>query len=98
MPVTVDNDATAAAWGESRLGARADTTTPFSWGSARDRRGIVAGDVSPWGPTATRARRHIIVDPAGLRADAATGMLGEVASGLAIARAGGRAVAESPGP
>ena len=39
----------------------------------------------------------IVVARTGLRADAGTGMLEQVASGLAIARAGRRAVAEEPG-
>jgi glucokinase len=100
MPVTVDNDATAAAWGESRLGAsRGYDDSLFVGVGTGIGGGIVAGGRLLRGAHGHAGEiGHIIVDPDGPPCGCGNrGCWEQVASGLAIARAGGRAVAEEPG-
>ena len=99
LPVTVDNDATAAAWGESRLGASrgADDSLFVGVGTGIGG-GIVAGGRLVRGAHGLAGEiGHIIVEPDGPVCGCGNrGCWEQVASGLAIARAGGRAVAEEP--
>jgi glucokinase len=100
LPVTVDNDATAAAWGESRLGAsRGYDDSLFVGVGTGIGGGIVAGGRLLRGAHGHAGEiGHIIVDPDGPPCGCGNrGCWEQVASGLAIARAGGRAVAEEPG-
>jgi glucokinase len=99
LPVTVDNDATAAAWAESRLGASRGSRdslfvgvgTGIGGGIVMDGRLLrgahgFAGEIG-----------HVIVDPAGpLCGCGNRGCWEQVASGLAISRSGRRAVSEHP--
>jgi glucokinase len=99
LPVTVDNDATAAAWAESRLGASRGSRdslfvgvgTGIGGGIVTDGRLLrgahgFAGEIG-----------HVIVEPGGpLCGCGNRGCWEQVASGLAIARAGRTAVTEHP--
>jgi glucokinase len=100
LPVTVENDATAAAWAESRLGASRGYADSLFVGVGT---GIGGGIVS-----AGRLLRgahglageigHVIVEPGGPRCGCGNrGCWEQVASGAALARAGRRAVAEHAG-
>jgi glucokinase len=100
LPVTVDNDATAAAWAESRIGAsrgRADSL--FVGVGTGIGGGIVAGGCLVRGAHGLAGEiGHIIVEPGGpLCGCGNRGCWEQVASGLAITRAGGRAVTDEPG-
>lgn len=100
LPVTVDNDATAAAWAESRLGAsrgRADSL--FVGVGTGIGGGIIAGGRLVRGAHGLAGEiGHIIVEPGGpLCGCGNRGCWEQVASGLAIARAGRHAVTEEPG-
>ena len=100
VPVIVENDATAAAWAESRLGAsrgRDDSLfvgigTGIGGGIIAEGRLIrgahgLAGEVG-----------HIIVEPGGSLCGCGNhGCWEQVASGVAIERAGRRAVTDEPG-
>ena len=100
LPVTVDNDATAAAWGESRLGAsRGYDDSLFVGVGTGIGGGIVAGGRLLRGAHGLAGEiGHIIVDPEGPPCGCGNrGCWEQVASGLAIARAGRRAVADEPG-
>jgi glucokinase len=100
LPVTVDNDATAAAWGESRLGAsRGSDDSLFVGVGTGIGGGIVAGGRLIRGAYGLAGEiGHIIVEPDGpLCGCGNRGCWEQVASGLAIARAGRRAVADEPG-
>ena len=100
LPVTVDNDATAAAWGESRLGAsRGYDDSLFVGVGTGIGGGIVAGGRLLRGAHGLAGEiGHIIVDPDGPPCGCGNrGCWEQVASGLAIARAGRRAVADEPG-
>ena len=100
LPVTVDNDATAAAWGESRLGAsRGSDDSLFVGVGTGIGGGIVAGGRLIRGAHGLAGEiGHIIVEPDGpLCGCGNRGCWELVASGLAIARAGRRAVTEEPG-
>jgi len=100
LPVTVDNDATAAAWGESRLGAsRGSDDSLFVGVGTGIGGGIVAGGRLIRGAHGLAGEiGHIIVEPDGpLCGCGNRGCWEQVASGLAIARAGRRAVTEEPG-
>jgi glucokinase len=99
LPVTVDNDATAAAWAEARLGASRGSRdslfvgvgTGIGGGIVMDGRLLrgahgFAGEIG-----------HVIVDPMGPACGCGNrGCWEQVASGLAIARSGRRAVTEHP--
>jgi glucokinase len=100
LPVTVDNDATAAAWGESRLGAsRGSDDSLFVGVGTGIGGGIVAGGRLLRGAYGLAGEiGHIIVEPGGpLCGCGNRGCWEQVASGVAIARAGGRAVSDEPG-
>jgi glucokinase len=100
LPVTVDNDATAAAWGESRVGAsRGSDDSLFVGVGTGIGGGIVAGGRLLRGAHGFAGEiGHIIVEPDGpLCGCGNRGCWEQVASGLAIARAGARAVADEPG-
>jgi glucokinase len=100
LPVTVNNDATAAAWGESRVGASRGYADSLFVGVGT---GIGGGVVS--GGRLLRGAHgfageigHMIVEPGGpLCGCGNRGCWEQVASGPAITRAGARAVAEEPG-
>ncbi len=100
LPVTVQNDATSAAWAESRLGASRERADSLFVGVGT---GIGGGIVS--GGNLIRGAHglageigHSIVEPGGpLCGCGNRGCWEQVASGLAIARAGRRAVTEEPG-
>jgi glucokinase len=100
LPVTVNNDATAAAWAESRLGAsrgRADSL--FVGIGTGIGGGIVSGGRLIRGAYGLAGEiGHTIVEPGGpLCGCGNRGCWEQVASGLAIARAGRRAVTDEPG-
>jgi len=100
LPVTVDNDATAAAWGESRLGAsRGSEDSLFVGVGTGIGGGIVAGGRLLRGAHGLAGEiGHTIVEPGGPPCGCGNrGCWEQVASGLAIARAGARAVADEPG-
>jgi glucokinase len=100
LPVTVDNDATAAAWGESRLGAsRGSEHSLFVGVGTGIGGGIVSGGRLVRGAHGLAGEiGHIIVEPDGPVCGCGNrGCWEQVASGLAIARAGARAVVEEPG-
>ena len=100
LPVTVDNDATAAAWGESRLGAsRGSDESLFVGVGTGIGGGIVAGGRLLRGAHGFAGEiGHTIVEPGGPPCGCGNrGCWEQVASGLAIARAGARAVADEPG-
>lgn len=99
LPVTVDNDATAAAWGESRVGAsRGYDDSLFVGVGTGIGGGIVAGGRLLRGAHGLAGEiGHVIVEPDGpLCGCGNRGCWEQVASGMAIARAGGRAVADEP--
>ena len=100
LPVTVDNDATAAAWGESRIGAsRGYDDSLFVGVGTGIGGGIVAGGRLVRGAHGLAGEiGHVIVEPDGpLCGCGNRGCWEQVASGLAIARAGARAVTDEPG-
>jgi glucokinase len=100
LPVTVDNDATAAAWAESRLGAsRGHQDSLFVGVGTGIGGGIVAGGRLVRGAYGFAGEiGHIIVEPGGpLCGCGNLGCWEQVASGLAVARAGKRAVTDEPG-
>lgn len=99
LPVTVDNDATAAAWAESRLGAsRGYDDSLFVGVGTGIGGGIVAGGRLLRGAHGLAGEiGHVIVEPDGpLCGCGNRGCWEQVASGLAIARAGRRAVTDEP--
>jgi len=100
LPVTVDNDATSAAWAESRLGAsrgRADSL--FVGVGTGIGGGIVSGGRLIRGAHGLAGEiGHTIVEPGGpLCGCGNRGCWEQVAGGLAIARAGRHAVTDEPG-
>jgi glucokinase len=100
LPVTVNNDATSAAWAESRLGAsrgRADSL--FVGVGTGIGGGIVSGGRLIRGAHGFAGEiGHTIVEPDGpLCGCGNRGCWEQVASGLAIARAGRRVVTDDPG-
>jgi glucokinase len=100
LPVTVDNDATAAAWAESRVGAsRGYDDSLFVGVGTGIGGGIVAGGRLLRGAHGLAGEiGHIIVEPDGPTCGCGNrGCWEQVASGAAIARAGGRAVTDEPG-
>ena len=100
LPVTVDNDATAAAWAESRLGAsRGYEDSLFVGVGTGIGGGIVAGGALLRGAHGLAGEiGHIIVEPGGpLCGCGNRGCWEQVAGGSAIARAGRRAVTDEPG-
>ena len=99
LPVTVNNDATAAAWAESRLGAsRGRDDSLFVGIGTGIGGGIVSGGRLVRGAHGLAGEiGHTIVEPGGpLCGCGNLGCWEQVASGLAIARAGRRAVTEEP--
>jgi glucokinase len=99
LRVTVDNDATAAAWGESRLGAsRGYDDSLFVGVGTGIGGGIVTGGRLLRGSHGLAGEvGHVIVEPGGPECGCGNrGCWEQVASGPAIARAGGRAVLEEP--
>lgn len=95
LPVTVDNDATAAAWGESRLGASKGYDHSLFVGVGTGiGGGIVAGGRLLRGAHGFAGEiGHVIVEPDGPPCGCGNrGCWEQVASGLAIARAGRRAI------
>ena len=100
LPVTVDNDATAAAWGESRLGASRGSDHSLFVGVGTGIGGgiLIGGSLVRGAHGLAGEIGHIIVEPDGPVCGCGNrGCWEQVASGLAIARAGARAVAEEPG-
>jgi glucokinase len=100
LPVTVDNDATAAAWGEARLGAsRGYEDSLFVGVGTGIGGGIVSGGRLVRGAHGLAGEiGHVIVEPGGPVCGCGNrGCWEQVASGPAISRAGGRAVVEEPG-
>lgn len=100
LPVTVNNDATAAAWAESRLGAsRGRDGSLFVGVGTGIGGGIVSGGRLVRGAHGLAGEiGHTIVDPEGpLCGCGNVGCWEQVASGLAIARAGREAVVDEPG-
>ncbi|MGH2679951.1 MAG: ROK family protein [Actinomycetota bacterium] len=100
LPVTVDNDATAAAWAESRLGAsRGHADSLFVGVGTGIGGGIVsAGRLVRGAHGLAGEIGHVIVEPGGPRCGCGNhGCWEQVASGAAIARAGRRAVTEHAG-
>lgn len=100
LRVTVDNDATAAAWAESRLGAsRGYEHSLFVGVGTGIGGGIVTGGRLVRGAHGLAGEvGHVIVEPGGpLCGCGNRGCWEQVASGLAISRAGGRAVVDQPG-
>jgi glucokinase len=99
VPVTIDNDATAAAWAESRIGASRGYGDSLFVGVGT---GIGGGIVS--GGRLFRGARglageigHVIVEPGGPPCGCGNrGCWEQIASGHAIARAGARAVLDNP--
>ena len=99
LPVTVNNDATVAAWAESRLGAsRGHADSLFVGVGTGIGGGIVTGGRLLRGAHGLAGEiGHVIVEPDGpLCGCGNRGCWEQVASGLAIARAGRRAVTEEP--
>jgi glucokinase len=99
LPVTVNNDATAGAWGESRIGAsRGYDDSLFVGVGTGIGGGIVAGGRLLRGAYGLAGEiGHIIVEPDGpLCGCGNRGCWEQVASGLAISEAGQRAVREHP--
>jgi glucokinase len=99
MPVTVDNDATAAAWAESRLGASREYDDSLFVGVGTGiGGGIVAGGRIVRGAHGLAGEiGHVIVEPDGpLCGCGNRGCWEQVASGLAIARAGAGVVEDHP--
>jgi glucokinase len=100
LPVIVENDATAAAWAESRHGAsRGHDDSLFVGVGTGIGGGIVAGGRLIRGAHGLAGEiGHIIVEPGGPVCGCGNrGCWEQVASGLAIARAGRRAVTSDPG-
>jgi glucokinase len=100
LPVLVDNDATAAAWAENQLGAsRGRDDSLFVGVGTGIGGGIVTGGRLIRGAHGLAGEiGHIIVEPGGPPCGCGNrGCWEQVASGLAIARAGGRAVTDDPG-
>ncbi|MDP9119216.1 MAG: ROK family protein, partial [Actinomycetota bacterium] len=100
LPVTVDNDATAAAWAESRLGAsRGRDHSLFVGVGTGIGGGIVTGGRLVRGAHGLAGEiGHVIVEPGGPLCGCGNhGCWEQVASGLAIARAGRRAAIDEPG-
>jgi glucokinase len=99
VPVTVDNDATAAAWAESRLGASHGYERSLFVGVGTGiGGGIVAGGRIVRGAHGLAGEiGHVIVEPSGpLCGCGNRGCWEQVGSGLAIARAGARAIEDHP--
>jgi glucokinase len=100
LPVTVDNDATAGAWAEARLGAATGSDESLFVGVGT---GIGGGIVS--GGRLLRGANgfagevgHVIVEPGGpLCGCGNRGCWEQVASGQALEREGARAITEVPG-
>ena len=100
LPVTVDNDATAGAWAEARVGAAAGSEDSLFVGVGT---GIGGGIVT--GGRLLRGAHgfageigHVIVEPGGPACGCGNrGCWEQVASGQALEREGIRAIIEAPG-
>jgi glucokinase len=99
LPVTVNNDATVAAWAESRLGAsRGREDSLFVGVGTGIGGGILAGGRLLRGAHGFAGEiGHVIVEPDGPPCGCGNrGCWEQVASGVAIERAGRRAVTDAP--
>jgi glucokinase len=99
LPVTVDNDATAAAWAERSLGASRDYDDSLFVGVGTGIGGglVMGGQVVRGAHGLAGEIGHVIVEPDGPVCGCGNrGCWEQVASGLAIARAGARTVADDP--
>jgi glucokinase len=99
LPVTVNNDATVAGWAESRLGAsRGRDDSLFVGVGTGIGGGIVTGGRLLRGAHGFAGEiGHVIVEPDGPQCGCGNrGCWEQMASGVAIARAGQRAVTEEP--
>jgi glucokinase len=100
LPVTVDNDATAAAWGEHLFGAARGFGHVLFVGVGTGIGGgiLVDGTLMRGAHGLAGEIGHIIVEPGGPLCGCGNhGCWEQVAGGHAIARAGARAVLEDPG-
>ena len=100
LPVSVENDATAAAWAERSLGASRDYEDSLFVGVGTGIGGgvVMGGRVVRGAHGLAGEIGHVIVEPDGPVCGCGNrGCWEQVASGLAIARAGARTVAEDPG-
>jgi glucokinase len=100
LPVTVDNDATAGAWAEARVGAAAGSDESLFVGVGTGiGGGIVSGGHLLRGANGFAGEiGHVIVQPGGpLCGCGNRGCWEQVASGQALEREGARAITEVPG-
>lgn len=100
LPVGVENDATAAAWAERSLGASRDYDDSLFVGVGTGIGGglVMGGRIVRGAHGLAGEIGHVIVEPDGPVCGCGNrGCWEQVASGLAIARAGARAVADDPG-
>jgi len=100
LPVTVDNDATAGAWAEARLGAsRGYDESLFVGVGTGIGGGIVTGGHLLRGAHGFAGEiGHVIVEPDGPQCGCGNrGCWEQVASGQALEREGAQAIAEAPG-
>jgi glucokinase len=100
LPVTVDNDATVAAWGEARLGASRGFDDSLFVGVGTGIGGgiVIDGRIVRGAHGFAGEIGHVIVDPSGPACGCGNrGCWEQVASGQAIERAAARAIAEDPG-
>lgn len=100
LPVTVENDANAAAWAEATAGAGAGLSNIIAMtiGTGIGAGIILNGKLQRGGTGIAGEAGHIIVNPRGrqLCGCGATGCLESMASGTALGRAGRRAAADDP--
>ena len=99
LPVVVDNDANAAAWGERKYGSAkgSDHVALLTLGTGIGSGFIVEGRLVRGLTGAAAEFGHTVIDPAGPRCPCGLrGCLEQLASGTAIARMGREAVTEDP--
>jgi glucokinase len=100
VPVSVDNDATAAAWAERCLGSSRDHDDSLFVGVGTGIGGgiVMGGRIVRGAHGLAGEIGHVIVEPDGPMCGCGNrGCWEQVASGLAIARAGARTVGDEPG-
>lgn len=100
VPVTVDNDATAAAWAEVRLGAAvgASDVLLVTVGTGIGGGIVMDGSIVRGAHGFAGEIGHIVVEPGGPSCGCGNrGCWEQVASGQALEREGGRVVLEHPG-